>query len=491
MRVLLSGYNLDSTVIDEARQQGVDPDRLTPETLSAAYARISRNPAPVDQLRAKALEDVSRARKSNQQIVFQYGHHSVAEHAVLNFDIIGLSRLGIEALEHHRLCSYTEKSQRYIKLDDDVVLPEEVVQAGLEEPFSDLVRQQSQAYETLYETLYARAREEEPDLASTRAGRQDLKGRAKEDARYVTSLAMAGQLGFTANARNLELVCRRLGAHPLAEVRQLAGLLRQQGKRAAPSLILFDAPAVAEPEAARRLAVVASELVPGKPARQVEEIESVRLKGATKGADTLVAAALLSEASGASLQTCMERAQELDRADLRRVFLAALAPMSLHDSPPRALEMPQLRFQLVVSAACFGQLKRHRMATLIPGDYASELGVTVPPAVQRAGQEALFLDVAAQSEALYGRLREQSPQAAPYALTQAHRRQVLMQINARDLYHFSRLRMDGHAQWDIRALACEMVEQAREVMPLTLMLACGKDRFEAVYEEEVGDQPGG
>ena len=60
-------------------------------------------------------------------------------------------------------------------------------------------------------------------------------------------------------------------------------------------------------------------------------------------------------------------------------------------------------------------------------------------------------------------------------------------MSARVLYHFSRLRQDHHAQWDIRALADRMLHLARQELPLTLMLACGKDRFDetrsAIYSE--------
>ena len=50
----------------------------------------------------------------------------------LVFDILGCSRLAIEALEWHRLCSYTEKSQRYITLDGDFVVArvQDVVRTG-------------------------------------------------------------------------------------------------------------------------------------------------------------------------------------------------------------------------------------------------------------------------------------------------------------------------------------------------------------------------
>jgi len=92
---------------------------LTPETLSAGYARISRDPRPVDEIRRDAAREVQRSRRSNQAIIFGMGHSSVAEHAVFNMDVIGISRLAVEELQRTRLASYTEKSQRYITLDGD------------------------------------------------------------------------------------------------------------------------------------------------------------------------------------------------------------------------------------------------------------------------------------------------------------------------------------------------------------------------------------
>jgi hypothetical protein len=96
MRVVLAGYNIDRDVIDDLKRRASPRQDVTPETLSAAYARISRDPRPADELRAAARQEVERARRSNQTIIFKMGHHSVAEHAVFNFDIIGVSRLALE-----------------------------------------------------------------------------------------------------------------------------------------------------------------------------------------------------------------------------------------------------------------------------------------------------------------------------------------------------------------------------------------------------------
>jgi len=122
-------------------------------------------------------------------------------------------------------------------------------------------------------------------------------------------------------------------------------------------------------------------------------------------------------------------------------------------------------------------LKRHRMATLTAQEYDPSLGVTIPPSVGEIGMEAPFREVIARTEEVYGHLRERAGEAAAYVLTNAHRRRVILKVNARELYHIARLRADRHAQWDIRRLTESMVALAREAMPLTMKLAGGKDRF--------------
>ena len=74
-------------------------------------------------------------------------------------------------------------------------------------------------------------------------------------------------------------------------------------------------------------------------------------------------------------------------------------------------------------------------------------------------------------------------------LTNAHRRRVLLKVNARELYHISRLREDATAQWDIRSVAGEMSRLAREVMPLTCLLLGGKDTYPDRYKDIFGRPP--
>jgi thymidylate synthase ThyX len=81
------------------------------------------------------------------------------------------------------------------------------------------------------------------------------------------------------------------------------------------------------------------------------------------------------------------------------------------------------------------------------------------------------------------------PLAAPYILTNAHRKRVLVRLNARELYHISRLREDAHSQWDIRDIARAMGEEAKNVMPLAFALIGGKDRYGEIYQSVYGEPP--
>jgi flavin-dependent thymidylate synthase len=490
MRVILAGYNVDLEALRLARD-GMDPraaEQLTPETLAAAYARISRNPAPVDELRRQARQEVAKARASNEQIIFGFGHASVAEHAVFNFDLIGVSRLAIEAVEHSRLCSYTEKSQRYIRLRDDHVIPEELTELGLRNQFEELVGLQNRTYHLLYEKLRELVFGENRELAADKSNRRLLEGWAKEDARYVTALATEGQLGMTLNARSLEQMIRRLAAHPLHEAREISQALRVPAGEVAPSLVRHTEPSAAQSSANLGLREVAERHLGQQQEQQTlpGATGAVQLVAYTADPDLQTLAALLHSVSSAPWTVCYSRACALGDEARAALARAAFVGMGPHDSAPRALEQVSFKLDLVVSAACFGQLKRHRMASLLVQPYDPALGYTAPKSVERIGMNTEIQRVMAESTRFYEKVVPHHPAAAAYALTQAHRRRVLMTINARELYHFARLRQDAHAQWDIRALADRILYLCRQVAPLTLLMACGKDTFDAYRAEVYG-----
>ncbi|MDO9515667.1 MAG: FAD-dependent thymidylate synthase [Syntrophales bacterium] len=481
MKIILAGHNVDYEVIKECRAALKGGERLTPETLCAAYARISRNPLPVDELRTAARGEVEKARRSNQNIVFGMGHSSIAEHAVFNVDILGVSRLVVEEIEKFRLCSYTEKSQRYIRLEDDFVVPREVKDGGLEGLFVETVRQQNSLYHELYAGLKEYLFEKHREMVADPSNRSTVDGWAKEDARYIVSMATHAQMGMTLNARNLELMLRRSAAHPLQEVNEYGTQLYKATGDIAPSLVRYTAATPFDRDTKGALRELAATLtaqtdVQDESAATREE-GTVTLVDATPDGDDKIIASLLHSSSALPLGECMAAVRTMNREKKEKVIRTACRHMQAYDPPMREFENAGFLFEVTVSATCFAQLKRHRMATITSQEYDPSLGVTIPAGVRAIGMDRPFMEVISRTEEVYNRIRTISPHAAPYILTNSHRKRVALRVNVRELYHISRLREDLHAQWDIREVAQRMVKLGREVMPLALMLTAGKDAF--------------
>ena len=461
MKVKLAGYNIDYELI---RRMEKDRDSLTPEVLSASYARISRDPREISTLREEAREQVEKARRSNENIVFGLGHSSVAEHAVFNFDIMGISRLAVESLESFRLAAYTEKSQRYIKIGKDFIVPAEVKENGLDDQFNGLIGYLEKQYNQLYRKM---------------SGRVD-KSVAKEDARYLLPLATSAQLGMTVNARELEYMVSRLASHPLGELRDLAEILTETASGIAPSLIRY-------PEASDYFTgSYSTRNRLSDTAESDPELEDrVILVSSPDNCDELIIAAILFSSGRSGIEEASRNAGIMTDREKSDLIKATFKDIQPHDSVWREFEFVDFIFQASVSASCFAQLKRHRMATIAPQPYISGAPVRIPESA--SGSEEIFHEAAKHSEQLYRKIADAAGrEAAEYALLNAHQRRVLIGMNLRELYHFSRLRSDMHAQWEIRELSGRICSLVRSEAPLASVLLGGKDSFEGL-KSRLGD----
>lgn len=464
MKIILSGYNIDLDGLKET------DTILTPETFSAAYARLSRSPKSIPQLRAIARHEISKARAQNRRIIYEMGHHSIAEHSVFNFDIIGISRLAVESLESHRLMSYTEASQRYMKWATNYVTPREIKKTTLEPLFHKTIQEQLKAYAVLTERL---------------KGYETKLAKPIEDARYVTSLAMQTQLGMTANARNLELVIRRFASSDIDELQTIGKKLYQRAVKVAPSVILFVEKNEFDSKTYKDfIKFNHRDSAFKEPAKRTQrKNQDSKLVDYTENGDEKLIASMICKVSNCSYESALRQVKSLSDKQKLGYIKKAFRYARLYDTVLREFEHAYLTYELVLSASCFAQLKRHRIATITTQVYNPDLGVTVPHTIRQSKQADLFNRVMEKTEKTYYKIYKQMPQIAPYILSQAHRRRVLLTVNIRELYHIARLRLDATAQWDIRALTEQMVAQAKRVMPFSLLFCCAKDRYDFVSKQ--------
>lgn len=460
MKAILAGFNLDKTIIDKIDTK----DIATPETISAAYARISRSKKSVTELREEAKTRVKKARKSNEKIIFEMGHSSIAEHAVFNFDIIGISRFLVEYIEKSRLASFTEKSQRYVTLSGDYVIPPELENTELKDKFTEIIQKQNKFYQKLTQKAIDYLKKNE-EFDNTKA----LDEKAKEDARYILPLATETQLGLTINARSLVRMLRRLDTLELAEAKNLKKQFEEQIKDIAPSLIRYTKADEFEKNYLETL-----------PYMKIDNFidKDFRLLEFTEFGEEKILAAMMFQRTGLDYSEVLNLIKNMSPEQKERYFSEIFRDLKSYHSVPRAFELAQLKFYLKISSSCFAQLKRHRMSTILHSNYNPNNGYIIPPLIKEINQEDEFDKIIEETNDLFYDLEDLKEGLGNYILTNSHILKVIFSANLRELYHFSRLRSDKHAQWEIRKIAQKINETVKEEYPAGAKFMMGKDKFE-------------
>ncbi|MCL5018440.1 MAG: FAD-dependent thymidylate synthase [Candidatus Pacearchaeota archaeon] len=505
MDVKLAGFNVDRDAIDELKKILSNDElskenrltalnivsNLTPETICASYARISRDPRVISELRADARKDVEASRKSNKAIIFTMGHKSIAEHARFNFDIVGISRRAIEEIEQNRLDSYTEKSQRYITMEGDFVLPKEIKNTKFESQFLELVELQNnfyknnlekitnwhhgQDYSKLYPTVGAKDEEKQKGVRE---------GLGKEDARYSLGLSTQAQLGMTISARTLENMITRLRSSDNEELKEVGEKLFAEVDGVAPSVIKYTQPSDYFAKTRPELKQFVSKLIEEHGIQQFVGTKRVNLFTKRERDDSIIAGLIFSS-SHLNYGNCFAIEREMSQEDKISLLKQTMKYQEKHDPMLREYELGDRVAEMIMSSSAFAQMKRHRMNTLISQEYNPELGLTVPESITKTGLSKDLEYVVKKSVELHNNLLSEgySKSVADYVLTNANRRRVLFDANNRQAHAFCMERENLAAQWDIRKTANEYHRALQEVYGgscLTTRVLCGKHEFDEV-----------
>lgn len=464
MEVKLVGCNCDFDTKTSTEDLSINK-QISPESLCAAYGRISRSKSSISELRKDAKYSIELARKSNEKIVFDYGHSSIAEHAVLNFDISGISRLAVEELEKHRLVSYTEKSQRYVNFSN----------SGFYKFKNDLISKWDKvAYVRHVDKCFSLYSELE------KTGIIPL-----EDCRYVLPLCVTTDVGMTVNARNLEYMIQGFLKSDLEEVKELGQKLYDEAIIRIPSLIKlrFDS---YQDELKKNMNQFfndnCNKTVDNSIYNYLKKKNSLLVNFNDRSDTTILLNYMLSE-FGTTLCPIFNLNY------VKNFYKSIFKNMTKHSQVPKAFESICFGFSLLLSSSGFAQLKRHRMATILPHPYLSFpegfSSYSTPQSFIFSGKLDSFTNLVKDTKNLFYKWKNKYPSMKSfcnYLILNANTRICEVTMNMRSLYNFSRLRCDSHAQWEIRELANEMIEQVKTVAPLSGTMLGGKSDFDKIYE---------
>ena len=209
--------------------------RYTPdgEKLVASAAKLCYSPVGIDEI--EQGQDEERVHKF-LDLLMDLGHESPIEHVSFTFGIEGVSRTLTHQLVRHRIASYSQQSQRYVRLDQfEYIIPPSIEKnPEARELFIKTMESDQAAYDRLVEILFNE--HYEAYLAQGRKekdSRQRAEKDAIEDARYVFPNACETKIVVTMNARSLlnffalrtcnrdQWEIRKLGIEMLREVKKV------------------------------------------------------------------------------------------------------------------------------------------------------------------------------------------------------------------------------------------------------------------------------
>lgn len=186
-----------------------------PEKTVAMSARLCYSPIGAAELEEKISTE--QAYKLVRKLV-ALGHASTIEHVNFTFAIEGVSRVLTHQLVRHRIASYSQQSQRYVKEHnfESIIPPTIAAKPELEAKFEAALKNLQDVYNNLTE-----------------------EGVPAEDARYILPNATESKIVVTMNARALhnffELRCCNRAQW---EIRTLANMMLAEVKKVAP--VIFE-----------------------------------------------------------------------------------------------------------------------------------------------------------------------------------------------------------------------------------------------------------
>ena len=218
----------------------------TPEGAAtiAKAAKLCYSPVGVEAIEEKLDEaEVSRV----VAMLADMGHASPMEHISFTFAIEGVSRVLTHQLVRHRLASYSQQSQRYVRLDQfEYIIPKAIEKdEAAKARFIESMEAAHRAYEDLTEQLKAvYVKELEESGMDEKKAASAAEKRAIEDARYVLPNACETKIVVTMNARSLmHFFTMRLCERAQWEIRDMALAMLKEVLAVAPEVFKQAGPA--------------------------------------------------------------------------------------------------------------------------------------------------------------------------------------------------------------------------------------------------------
>ncbi len=458
-------------------------DKLSPVTIAAAMARLSRRG---DDMRVTILDEfagkVDQDAQLLHRVITAYGDDSVQQLAGLHFVVENASNLLTKKLEWGRLAAYLEQSTRYIYFDQKDAdgrykfYTPPYLKADIKSQYNKSLVAIFELYSTMVRELteYVRNNSTVPEKERDGAWKGATRAQACDAVRSVLPVATKATVGIFASGQALESLIMHLLSEELPEARQTGQDLLNEARKVMPTFL----ERADKPE--RGGAMVAYRANTVKAVKKLAKDYLPDNHASTPGApvtlvdfwpknELLLVADMLYEHSNLSLEELQAEVNSWPYEKKAEVFKAYIGErLNRRHRPGRALEKAHYSFDLLCDYGIFRDLQRHRMVDDMNWQQLTpRYGFEIPKLVEEAGLTEQFEACFDISFKLHSALKRAGYELeAQYATLLGHTMRWKVTYNAREAFHLHELRTSPQGHPGYRKLVQQMHEKVAEIHPM-------------------------
>ncbi len=472
---------LDETVTDAEGDVYAFTDKLSPTTIAAAMARLSRRG---DDMRVTLLDEFAASagkdEKLLKRVITAYGDDSVQQLVGLHVVVENASNLLTKKLEWGRLAAYLEQSTRYIYFDQKdkngrykYYTPQ--LSKELEKKYTIIMDQIFDLYSEMVHKLtdYVRDHSAVPETERDAAFKGAIRAQACDAVRSVLPVATKSTVGIYASGQALESLIMHLQSDEIREAREVGDKLLSEARKTIPTFLeRADRPdrggamVAYRANTYKKMKELAHEHLPNNLGTFDDDITLVDYWPKNE-MDLLPH--MLYEHSNMSLNDIKKEVLNWPYDQKIKSFKAYMGErLNRRHKPGRALEAAHYSWDLLCDYGIFRDLQRHRMVDAFEWQFLTpRYGFDMPELVEEASLEEQYEKCFDLSAELYSAMQAAGKELeAQYATLLGHRMRWKITYNAREAFHLHELRTSPQGHPGYRKLVQAMHEKLGDVHPL-------------------------
>jgi len=433
----------------------------------------------------KSKHAIEKAIQFMEKWVLGYGHSSIAEGAVVGLGLEGISILATKKIEDNRLCSFIEKSTRYVSFDNSsVYIDEDLKNSEYYEEIKSLLDFLFEIYIELHEPVLEYVKKVAPcEEGVTKAAWERACAARRFDAiRYLLPTCTKTSLGWTVNARQLAHTISKLLSSPLKEMNMIGEMLKEETSKVLSSLLKYSDKKEYFIKTEKEMKELAKKIK-----IENENVENVVLVRSSENPDEMIISSILYRYKNEPFEKILEKVKIMSAKEKEEIFDSYLKNMSDFDWPMRELEHVQFTFDIVMDYGAFRDLQRHRICTQTNQIFTADLDYDIPKDIINAGCADRYKEAMERVKKLYYKIKDKYPLQAQYILSLGFKKRFLITMNLRELYYFIKLRTTPLAHESYRRIASKFYEIMKSKYPLLskyIICNCSQEELGRLKSEE-------